>query len=218
MRHGNKLKTLGREASHRKAMIKNLATSILFQGLQEEQMKRQVRTTVQKAKAVRGLVDRLITYAKKGDLTSKRQAAKFVKDKDTFKGLFGVLGERYQERAGGYTRILKLSTNRHGDNASMAIISLVEDEVIKKKKKPAKKKSANVKAAKPAAEETADAVNSDAAVSAEPAKEAKTEATKAVAPAKEAKVEEPKAEAKKAPDKKAEAKPEAKAEDKKKEK
>jgi large subunit ribosomal protein L17 len=147
MRHGVKTKKLGRDRAHRKAMLNNLATSILLKGLEEEQMSRQVRTTVQKAKAVRSLVERLITYAKKGDLSAKRQAARFVKDKDVFKGLFSTLGERYQGRNGGYTRILKLSSNRHGDNAEMAVISLVEDEVVAKPKKKTKKVAAKPKAA-----------------------------------------------------------------------
>ena len=146
MRHGVKTKKIGRDRAHRKAMLNNLATSILLKGLEEEQMSRQVRTTVHKAKAVCSLVERLITYAKKGDLSAKRQAARFVKDKEAFKGLFSTLGERYQNRNGGYTRILKLSSNRHGDNAEMAIISLVEDEVISKpKKKKARKTTAKPK-------------------------------------------------------------------------
>ena len=191
MRHGNKLKKLGREASHRKAMIKNLATSILKQGLHEEQMDRQVRTTVPKAKAVRSLVERLITYGKKGDLAAKKLAAKHIHDKEVFTGLFDTLGERYKERNGGYTRILKLSSNRHGDNAEMAVITLVEDEVVAKKKKKKKAKKAAVakpakveeKAEAAAEEATTDEVKSDDAPAVEekaateaPAPEAKTEA------------------------------------------
>lgn len=145
MRHGNKLKKLGREASHRKAMLNNLATSVLKQGLEEEQMDRQIRTTVQKAKAVRSLVERLITYAKKGDLAAKKLAIKHIHDKDVFVGLFEKLGERYKERAGGYTRVLKLANTRHGDNAAMAVITLVENEVGKKKKKKKAKKAAVTK-------------------------------------------------------------------------
>ena len=134
MRHGVKTKKLGRDNKHRKAMLKNLATSILLKGLTENQLERQVRTTVAKAKAVRGLVDRLITYAKKGDLAAKRQVARFVQDKEAFQGLFQVLAPRYANRNGGYSRVLKLSNFRHGDNAEMAIVSLVEDELSKKKK------------------------------------------------------------------------------------
>ncbi|MGL1933794.1 MAG: 50S ribosomal protein L17 [Fibrobacterales bacterium] len=139
MRHGVKKFKLNRTASHRKAMLKNLATSIIKQGIAEDQMDRQVKTTVIKAKAVRGLVDRLVTYAKKGDLTSRRQAAKFIQEPAVLQDLFEKVGPRYADRQGGYTRILKLSANRKGDNAEMAIITLVEDEVVTKTKKTAKK-------------------------------------------------------------------------------
>ncbi|MGL1901160.1 MAG: 50S ribosomal protein L17 [Fibrobacterales bacterium] len=139
MRHGVKKFKLNRTASHRKAMLKNLATSIIKQGIAEDQMDRQVKTTVIKAKAVRGLVDRLVTYAKKGDLSSRRQAAKFIQEPAVLQDLFEKVGPRYADRQGGYTRILKLSANRKGDNAEMAIITLVDDEVTKKEKKPAKK-------------------------------------------------------------------------------
>tara|TARA_B110000483_G_scaffold243128_1_gene331439 strand:- start:549 stop:974 length:426 start_codon:yes stop_codon:yes gene_type:complete len=129
MRHGVKKSKLGRNASHRKAMLRNLSISILKQGLAEEQVDRSVRTTVQKAKAVRSLVERLITYAKKGDLSSRRQAAKFVNEAEVLQQLFAEIGPRYADRQGGYTRIIKLTDNRHGDNAEMALIQLVESDV-----------------------------------------------------------------------------------------
>jgi large subunit ribosomal protein L17 len=110
-------------------MLNNLATSILRQGLNAEPLGRKVITTVPKAKVVRGLVDRLITYAKKGDLAARRQAAKFVHDSEVLQGLFSDLGPRYAKRAGGYTRILKVAENRKGDNAEMALITLVEEEI-----------------------------------------------------------------------------------------
>ena len=157
MRHGDKVKKLGRDRDHRRAMLNNLATSILLKGLADEQMKRNVKTTIPKAKAVRSLVERLISYAKKGDLSAKRQAARFVKSKEAFKGLFEILGERYQDRQGGYTRILKLGDFRHGDNAEMAYIALVEDEVTPKpKKKKGKKKTAAKGTAKSAEAKGAD--------------------------------------------------------------
>jgi large subunit ribosomal protein L17 len=142
MRHGVKKVKLGRLAAHRDAMLKNLATSVLRKGLEEQQIERQVRTTLPKAKAVRTLVDRLITYAKKGDLSARRQAARFVQEPEILQELFSKIGPRYSERPGGYTRILKLTDNRHGDNAEMALISLVDDELkTKSKKKPAIKKA-----------------------------------------------------------------------------
>lgn len=141
MRHGVKHNRLNRNTDHRRALLNNLATSVLKKGLEEEVMKRQVRTTVVKAKVVRGLVERLITYAKKGDLSARRQAAKFVKEPAVLQGLFDIIGKRYAKRAGGYTRVLKLGEPRKGDNADMAVIMLVEDEVRTKTKKPAAKRA-----------------------------------------------------------------------------
>lgn len=143
MRHGVKTNRLDRAAGHRKAMLNNLATSVLLQGLKPEQMERKVVTTTAKAKAVRGLVDRLITYAKKGDLGSRRQAARFVKDKTVLSGLFDTLAKRYVLRPGGYSRVLRINT-RVGDSAEMAIITLVEEEIRTKTKKPAAKAKAKV--------------------------------------------------------------------------
>jgi large subunit ribosomal protein L17 len=143
MKHGVKTNRLGRNASHRKALLSNLATSVLRQGLKENQMERQVRTTVAKAKTVKPLVERLVTYAKKGDLTARREAARVIHDHEVLQGLFQTIGPRYAERQGGYTRVLKLDMERAGDAAEMAIITLVEDKVEKKARKP--------KAAKPAA-------------------------------------------------------------------
>ena len=155
MRHGVIHNRLGRRSEARRAMLNSLATSILKQGLSTEQMDRKVITTVPKAKVVRGLVDRLITYAKKGDLSARRQAAKFVHDSEVLQGLFSDIGPRYAKRAGGYTRILKVSENRKGDNAEMALITLVEDEVTPRRaaRKPAAKATA---AKKPAAKKKVD--------------------------------------------------------------
>ena len=141
MRHGVKTNRLDRHAAHRKAMLNNLATSVLLQGLKEEQMDRRVITTVAKAKVVRGLVDRLITYGKQGDLAARRQAARFVKDKTVLTGLFDTLAKRYTKRPGGYSRVLRIST-RVGDSAEMAMITLVEEEIRTKTKKPAPKAKA----------------------------------------------------------------------------
>lgn len=144
MRHGVKKAKLGRTSSHRKAMLRNLATSIIKQGMAEEQVDRQVRTTIQKAKAVRSLVERLVTYSKKGDLSARRQAAKFVQEPEVLQALFETIGPRYANRQGGYTRILKLNDNRHGDNAEMALISLVEDADLSEST-PVKEKVEKVK-------------------------------------------------------------------------
>jgi large subunit ribosomal protein L17 len=129
MRHGVKNKKLGVNAQHKRAILRSLATSILLQGLEKEPIDRQVRTTLHKAKMIRGVVDRLVTYAKKGDLSARRQAARFVMDPAVLQGLFDVIGPRYASRNGGYTRVLKLGRNRSGDAAEMALVGLVEDEI-----------------------------------------------------------------------------------------
>ena len=92
----------------------------------------------------RGAV-RLITYAKKGDLSARRQAARFVKDPTVLQGLFSDLGSRYAKRAGGYTRVLKLAERRQGDSSELALIALVEEEISPRK--PAR--SSKSKASKP---------------------------------------------------------------------
>jgi len=127
MRHGVKVKKWGANASHKRAMLRSLSTSILQRGLDADPQERVVRTTLLKAKMVRSTVERLITYAKKGDLAARRQAARFVMDPTVLKGLFDVIGPRYANRKGGYTRVLKLGANRAGDSAEMALVGLVED-------------------------------------------------------------------------------------------
>ena len=166
MNHGVKKVKLGRTADHRRAMLKNLSTSILRKGMEANQADRSVVTTVDKAKAVRSMVERLITYAKKGDLSARRQAAKFVDDHEVLQGLFAVLGPRYAGRQGGYTRVLKLQAHRRGDAGQLAMIQLVEDEVAVKAKKPAAKKPAATKAA-PKAEAPAEAPAAEEAPKAE---------------------------------------------------
>jgi large subunit ribosomal protein L17 len=129
-------------------MLSNLAISILD--------KERVTTTLAKAKEVRGVVERLITYGKKGDLHAIRTAARRVNDKDILKKLFDDIAPSYKDRNGGYTRILK-TEDRKGDNAPMAIIELVgrghNDPVRKRspKKKTAKKPAAAKKTAPAAA-------------------------------------------------------------------
>src|ERR1035437_1641847 len=136
MKHGVKLNRLGRPAAHRKALLSNLATSVLRQGRKEGQTERQIRTGVTRARTVKPLVEKLITFAKKGDLSARREAAKVIHDHEVLQGLFETIGPRYAERQGGYARVLKLDMERAGDAASMAIISLVEDKLEKKTRKP----------------------------------------------------------------------------------
>jgi len=145
MRHGVKNKKLGVDAEHKRAILRSLATSILLKGMEKDPIDRQVRTTLFKAKLVRGVVERLVTYAKKGDLAARRQAARFVMDPAVVQGLFSVIGPRYASRNGGYTRVLKLGVNRSGDASEMALIGLVEDEIKEKAKKVAAPKKATTK-------------------------------------------------------------------------
>ncbi len=137
MRHGVKNKKLGVNAQHKRAILRALTTSILGKGMEAEQGNRYVRTTLHKAKLVRSYVERMITYAKKGDLSARREAARFVMDPKVLQDLFNTIGPRYASRNGGYTRILKLGPNRAGDAAEMALIGLVEDEIVVKAKKTA---------------------------------------------------------------------------------
>jgi len=154
MRHLVSGRKLNRSASHRRAMLSNLAISVLD--------KERVTTTLAKAKEVRGVVERLITYGKKGDLHAIRTAARRVNDKDILKKLFDDIAPSYKDRNGGYTRVLK-TEDRKGDNAPMAIIELVgrghNDAVRKRspKKKAAAKKSAPKKVV-PAVAAVAEAV------------------------------------------------------------
>lgn len=117
MRHGKSYRRFNRTASHRKAMLGNLAVALLKH--------EQIKTTLPKAKGLRGVADRLITLGKRGDLHARRQAMSMLHDRDIAAKLFGDLAERYKERPGGYTRVLKAGF-RYGDMAPMAIIELVD--------------------------------------------------------------------------------------------
>ncbi len=123
MRHGMKGRKLNRTASHRKAMFANMAASVIEH--------EQIMTTVQKAKEMRSIVDKLITLGKRGDLHARRQAISQIKDVAQVKKLFEVLGPRYADRNGGYTRVLKAGY-RLGDNAAIAVLELVDRDVSAK--------------------------------------------------------------------------------------
>lgn len=116
MRHRKKGRNLSRSPSHRKALLRNMATS-LFQH-------ERITTTTARAKELRPYVERLITLAKRGDLHARRLAARRIGDRAVLGKLFDDIAPRYSERPGGYTRILKLG-NRKGDAAEMALIELV---------------------------------------------------------------------------------------------
>jgi large subunit ribosomal protein L17 len=103
-----------------------------------------ITTTIPRAKEARRFTDRMITFAKKGDLGSRRQAARFVNDPKVLQKLFADLGPRYAERNGGYTRIMKLGTRRKGDDASLAILELVEADFTPKPSREKKSLEARI--------------------------------------------------------------------------
>ncbi|MFT4956563.1 MAG: large subunit ribosomal protein L17 [Brevundimonas sp.] len=120
MRHGAAHRKLGRTASHRQAMLANMAASLIKH--------EQITTTLPKAKELRPYVEKLVTLAKKGDLAARRQAISQVRDVTQVGKLFDTIGGRYAERQGGYIRIMKAGF-RHGDNAAMAVIEFVDRDV-----------------------------------------------------------------------------------------
>lgn len=143
MRHNVDGRQFSRNTSHRVAMLKGLANEII--------VKEQIVTTLPKAKEARRWVDRLITLAKKDSLHARRLAFDRTRNKEVVKKLFGTLTERYKDRKGGYTRVLKISELRRGDSAQMALVELVDHPPIDRKKK--------VKAAAEGAQEGADAAS-----------------------------------------------------------
>jgi len=117
MRHRKGPAKLGRTSTHRQAMLANMAVALVKH--------EQIVTTLPKAKALRPVVEKLITLAKKGDLSSRRLAIARLRDEAMVRKLFSTLAERYNERLGGYTRVLKAGF-RYGDDAPMAVIELVD--------------------------------------------------------------------------------------------
>ena len=116
MNHRKNGRRLGRTTSHRKAMVRNMVTSVLEH--------ERIVTTTPKAKEVRRVVDKMITLGKRGDLHARRQALSFIQDKKVVAKLFDTLSLEYKDRQGGYTRIIQTG-NRLGDAAPMAILELV---------------------------------------------------------------------------------------------
>ncbi|MTI83987.1 MAG: 50S ribosomal protein L17 [Firmicutes bacterium] len=107
---------LGRNTSHRQAMLRNLVTSLI----KDERIK----TTETRAKEVKSIADKMITLAKRGDLAARRQALRFVYDENVVRKLFDTIGPKYDDRSGGYTRIIKMGY-RQGDAAKIVILELV---------------------------------------------------------------------------------------------
>ncbi|MBN1573451.1 MAG: 50S ribosomal protein L17 [Deltaproteobacteria bacterium] len=139
MRHQKAGNRLGRNSSHRKALMRNMATSLLDY--------ERIETTEAKAKELRRYAEKMITLGKRGDLHARRQALSFIRKREVVAKIFDEYAERFKDRPGGYTRIMKMG-RRTGDNARMAIIELIPGEKEKKKGKEKEKKKTT--AAKPA--------------------------------------------------------------------
>ena len=120
MRHGFRGRRFNRSAEHRQAMFANMAQALIKH--------EQITTTLEKAKDLRPVVEKLVTLGKRGDLHARRQAIAQIRDVALVKKLFDVLGKRYADRNGGYTRIMKAGF-RYGDNAALAVIEFVDRDV-----------------------------------------------------------------------------------------
>lgn len=131
MRHGKKINHLGRKTAHREALLSNLASSLI--------LNKRITTTVAKAKALRKYVEPLLTKAKADTTHSRRTVMSYLQNKEALQSLFGEVAGRIAERNGGYTRIVKLSEVRLGDNAEMCLMELVDFNDVYKPKEAAKK-------------------------------------------------------------------------------
>jgi large subunit ribosomal protein L17 len=120
MRHGNAYRKFSRRSEHRRAMFANMAAALIKH--------EQIVTTLPKAKDLRPIVEKLVTLGKRGDLHARRQAVAEMRDVAMVKKLFEVIGPRYKEREGGYTRVLKAGY-RYGDSAPVAVIEFVDRDV-----------------------------------------------------------------------------------------
>jgi large subunit ribosomal protein L17 len=188
MRHGKKFNHLGRQKGHRKALLANMAVSLIEH--------KKISTTVAKAKALRQFVEPLITKAKTDDMNSRRSVFRYLQKKDAVQELFGEVASKVSDRPGGYTRILKTG-NRLGDNADTCIIELVdfnENLLASAKPKKTRRRKSIKKEATPVVEAKEDLVEEATIV-------------EEVKPTDEAPKEEPKAEGDSSEDKKDEEKP-----------
>jgi large subunit ribosomal protein L17 len=125
MRHAKTHRKFNRRSDHRKSMLANLAASLIKH--------EQITTTLPKAKDLRPIVEKLVTLGKRGDLHARRQAIAQIRDIATVKKLFEIIGPRYKERNGGYTRVMKAGF-RYGDSAPVAVIEFVDRDVEAKGK------------------------------------------------------------------------------------
>ena len=172
MRHGKKFNHLGRKAAHRKAMLSNMACSLIDH--------KRINTTVAKAKALKQYVEPLITKAKNDSTHSRRVVFSYLRQKETIKELFGVVSSKVGDRPGGYTRIIKTG-NRLGDNAEMCMIELVDFNDVytngkdKKKTKTRRRKKSTAKVEETPVVEDAQVVEETPAVEEAPVSEAVSE-------------------------------------------
>jgi len=144
MRHLKAGSKLNRDAGSRKSLLRNLVTSVILE--------ERVVTTVTKAKAVKPLIDKMITLGKRDTLHARRQAASFLETPNSVKKLFDTLGTRFGQRQGGYTRIVRLGF-RKGDGAEQAMIELVGSELVKRAAERAKRREDRLKAQREGREE-----------------------------------------------------------------
>lgn len=182
MRHQTAGRKLGRKSSHRKALFRNMVSSLIEHG--------RITTTLHKAKELRSVADRMVTLGKKNTLHARRQAYDFMRSKDAVKKLFDEIAPAFEKRAGGYTRIFKLGS-RAGDAAKMALIEFLREDLLSARvegkvvDKPATKKAdkstKSAKEAKPVADKAAKKAKSPAA---KKTAETKKPATKKTATAK----------------------------------
>lgn len=157
MRHGKKINHLGRTASHRSALLSNMASSLI--------LNKRITTTLAKAKALRKYVEPLLTKAKDNTTHSRRTVFSYLQNKESVQTLFGEVASRIADRPGGYTRIIKLGEVRLGDNADMCMMELVDFNDIYKKQ-DADKKGKTRRSRRGGKKESTDAAISDAVVEA----------------------------------------------------
>jgi large subunit ribosomal protein L17 len=163
MRHGKKINHLGRKTAHRKALLSNMASSLI--------LKKRITTTVAKAKALRRYVEPLLTKAKTDSTHSRRTVFSYLQNKESVTELFGAVASRITDRQGGYTRIIKMGDVRLGDSAEMCLIELVDFNDLYGKEAATKKgKTRRSRAGKAKKAETG-----DAELEAAPEKEVKAE-------------------------------------------
>lgn len=164
MRHNKKFNHLGRKSAHRKAMLSNMACSLIFH--------KRITTTTAKAKALKMYVEPLISKSKNDTTHSRRMVFSYLKSKEAVSELFREVAEKVGDRPGGYTRILKTG-NRLGDNAEMCIVELVDfnENMLSSKAAPKKRRSRRSSSATAKAEEVIEATSNEEPTATDEAKE-----------------------------------------------